>query len=253
MMFTVSSRADDAQDLAKKLSNPVAALISVPFQFNYDGNVGPARGGDRFTLNVQPVIPFTLNADWNIISRTILPITTQSSVSPGSGSQTGLGDTLQSLFFSPREPTAGGVIWGAGPAFLLPTGTENLLSARKWGLGPTGVLLVQKGPWTYGALANHIWSVAGDGNRPPVSSTFLQPFVSYTTPDAWTYLLNTESTYDWHNTHWSVPINAGLSKLIKIGDQPISIGAYARYWANSPDSGPHGWGGRLVVTLLFPK
>lgn len=140
-----------------------------------------------------------------------------------------------------------------GPAFLLPTGSEPELTARKWGLGPTGVVLKQDGHWTYGALANHIWSVAGSDNRPDLSSTFLQPFLSYTTPTAWTYTLNTESSYDWKNEQWSVPLNAMVSKLVKFGDQRVSLGGGVRYWADGPDSGPHGWGFRLVVTLLFPK
>ena len=167
--------------------------------------------------------------------------------------QFGLGDTVQSLFFSPKEPTSNGLIWGAGPALLLPTGTENLLSGRKWGAGPTAVLLKQDGPWTYGFLGNHIWSFAGDDNRSSISNTFLQPFLAYTTKDAWTYTINTESTYDWKAEQWSVPINAVVSKLTKFGKQPVSLGLGVRYWADSPDSGPHGWGVRLVVTFLFPK
>lgn len=253
LLHALVAHGEDSADLAKKLSNPVAALISVPFQFNYDRGIGPVHDGNRLTMNFQPVVPISLNEDWNLISRTILPLTYQNSVTPGAGSQTGLGDTVQSLFFSPKQPTAGDLIWGVGPAMLLPTGTENQLSSRKWGLGPTAVGLVQHGPWTYGALANHIWSVAGDNGRPAVSSTFIQPFVAYTTPTAWTYTVNTESTYDWKQSQWSVPIHAGASKLVKIEGRPVSLGVFATYWADSPASGPHGWGGRAVVTLLFPK
>ncbi|MFQ6182696.1 MULTISPECIES: hypothetical protein [Sinorhizobium] len=239
-------------DLAKQLSNPIASLISVPFQLNYDRGFGPVDG-HRVTLNVQPVIPISLNEDWNLISRTIFPIISQDDIAGPSGDQFGLGDTVQSFFFSPKEPTAGGIIWGVGPVFLIPTGTDDLLGSEKWGIGPTAVVLKQDGPWTYGALANHIWSLAGNDDRADVNSTFLQPFVSYTTPDAWTFALNTESTYDWESDQWSVPVNFQVSKLVKFGEQPVSITAGARYWAAAPDNGPQGWGARLAVTFLFPK
>jgi hypothetical protein len=240
------------EELAKKLTNPVAALISVPFQLNYDQRFGPGAEGHQTYLNFQPVVPFHLDAEWNVISRTILPIVDQQDVVPGTR-QSGIGDLTQSLFFSPAKPTAGGLIWGAGPVFLLPTGSDDRLSSRKWGLGPTAVMLKMEGPWTLGLLANHIWSVAGDDSRPDISSTFLQPFVSHTTKTAWTYTLNTESTYDWKARQWSVPINAMVTKLLKVGTQPVSVGGGVRWWADSPADGPHDWGLRMVVTLLFPE
>jgi hypothetical protein len=242
-----------AADLAKKLSNPIAALISVPLQFNYDQNIGTTDHGDKWLLNVQPVIPVSLNEDWNLISRTILPIVSQHDIYPDAGSQSGIGDVVQSVFFSPKAPTASGWIWGAGPVFLLPTGSKDLLTADKWGAGPTAVALRQQGGWTYGALANHIWSFAGNGNRADLSVTFLQPFVSFSTPTAWTFALNTESTYDWSSDQWSIPVNVFVSKVTKIGNQLVSVGGGLRYWADSPESGPSGLGYRLVFTLLFPK
>lgn len=243
---------DSGADLAKKLSNPIASLISVPFQLNYDHGYGPLDG-DKTTLNIQPVIPISLNEDWNVISRTILPVSWQDDIAGPSGSQFGLGDTVQSFFLSPAKPTESGIIWGAGPVFLIPTATDDLLGSEKWGAGPTIVALKQDGPWTYGVLANHIWSFAGNDERNDISNTFLQPFLSYTTPDAWTFALNTESTYDWKAEEWSVPINFTVSKLVKIDQQPISLTAGVRYWAAAPDNGPEGLGVRLAVTFLFPK
>ncbi|MFZ4480880.1 MAG: transporter [Rhodoferax sp.] len=240
-------------DLAKKLSNPVAALISVPLQLNFDDKIGPTDSGKRTLLNLQPVVPIPLDQNWNLISRTILPVVSQQDIFPGAGSQSGIGDIVQSVFFSPKAPTTGGWIWGAGPVFLLPTGSDDLLSAKKWGAGPTAVLLKQEHGWTYGALANHISSFAGDSARAAVSTTFLQPFLSHTTPTAWTYGASTESSYNWKSNQWAVPLILSVSKVTKIDSQLMSVGGSVRYWAASPDSGPQGWGFRFDVTLLFPE
>jgi hypothetical protein len=255
---TVAKSADEAgnssdTDLALQLSNPVAALISVPLQLNYDRDIGPVDDGDRWQLNVQPVIPFSLNDDWNLISRTILPMVRQSDIFPGAGTQTGVGDVVQSIFFSPKAPTSSGWIWGAGPVLLLPTGSDDLLTTDKWGAGPTVVALKQSNGWTRGVLANHLWSFAGDDDRADVNATFLQPFLTFTTPTQWTYGVNLESTYDWEARQWSVPVNASVAKLLRFGSQLVNVGGGVRYWVDSPDNGAEGLGLRLTVTLLFPR
>jgi len=254
----LSASADEASDtyetnLAMQLSNPVAALISVPLQLNYDQNIGANDGGDRWLLNVQPVVPFSLNNDWNLISRTILPLVYQSEIFPGAGTQSGTGDVIQSLFFSPKSPTSSGWIWGAGSVLLLPTGSDELLTADKWGAGPTAVALKQSNGWTYGTLANHIWSFAGNDDRTDVNRTFLQPFLTYTTPTRWTFSINTESTYDWDDRQWAVPVNVAASKLLRFGTQMVSIGGGIRYWLDGAESAPEGLGFRLTMTLLFPR
>jgi len=245
--------AVSAEELAKQLSNPIASLISVPLQLNYDANIGVADDGDKFALNIQPVIPISLNEDWNVISRTILPLVSQDDIFTGAGSQSGIGDIVQSVFFSPKKPTSKGWVWGAGPVFLLPTASDDLLGAEKWGVGPTAVVLKQNGPWTIGALTNHLWSVAGDSKRGDVNATFLQPFVSYTTPQAVTFGLNTEATYDWESNQLALPINFTVTKVTKIGNQLVSYGGGLRYWVESTDAGPEGLGVRVLFTLLYPK
>ncbi|MCZ4058339.1 hypothetical protein O3W44_03415 [Pantoea sp. LMR881] len=252
LMLPAMGLADDA-NLAKKLSNPVSDLISVPFQYNYDENVGAGKGS-RNLLNIQPVIPFSISEDANIVSRTILPVISQHDVTQSGSSQNGIGDVTQSFFYSPKKPTDSGLIWGVGTVLLLPTGSDSLLSGRKWGAGPTAVGLKQSGPWTYGMLANHIWDYAGDKNRPSVNVTYLQPFLTYTTASATTVALNLESTYDWREDQWSVPANLMVNQIMKIGEQTVQVGGGVRYWLeHDDDRGPHGWGLRLNFTLLLPR
>jgi hypothetical protein len=237
-------------DLAQKLANPIADLISLPIQSNVDFGVGPGDG-TIWRTNIQPVIPFAINDDWNVISRTILPVIDQEGLAPAGDSldEFGLGDTSQSFFFSPKESSP---IWGVGPVLLIPTATDSLLGTEKWGMGPTAVVLKQDGPWTYGALANHLWDVAGDSNRDSINATFLQPFLSYILPTHTTLTVNTETTYDWSNNQWTVPINFQISQLFKIGDQPMQAFIGARYYAEKPANGPD-WGVRFGLTFLFPK
>jgi hypothetical protein len=243
---------NSTQALAEKLQNPVANLISVPFQNNLDFDAG-AKNGIKYTLNVQPVIPFSLNDNWNLITRTIVPLTFQENLVEDAGyTQWGLGDVQQSFFFAPKYPTADGLIWGAGPVFLWPSGTNDSLGSGKWGAGPTGLLLWQKHGWTYGALVNHIWSYAGDGDRENVNVTFLQPFLAYTFPTATTLGINLESSYDWNANQWTVPINLQLSQVVKFGKMPVSFQGGVRYYAAGPPGTPD-WGVRFTMTLLLPK
>ncbi|MBT2134373.1 hypothetical protein KK137_08520 [Croceibacterium sp. LX-88] len=238
--------ANDAQQLAKDLANPISSMISLPFQFNVDGGLGESDGV-RSTMNIQPVIPVGLGEDWNLIIRTIVPIIHQQDVVEPASSQFGLGDTLQSFFFSPNS---GGVIWGVGPAILYPTGTDSALGSEKWGAGPTAIVLKQAGHNTIGVLANHIWSIAGDDSRADVSSTFIQPFFSHTTATAMTISLSAETTYDWKADQWTVPVILSAAQLTHIGKQPISVGAGLRYYVEKPEGGPE-WGLRLITTFLF--
>ena len=252
LSFNATGQTDDA-GLAQELTNPIADLITVPIQVNYDQGIGPADDGTKIATNVQPVIPIKVNEDWNLITRTIVPIVHQEDIYPGAGSQFGLGDINLTLFFSPLKPSAGGMIWGAGPVFLLPTATDSLLGAKKWTAGPAGVVIMMRGPWTMGMLANHVWSYAGDNKRQDISNTFIQPFISYTWPSAWTVSAQSESNYNWKDKKWSVPINVSLSRLVRIGKLPVSLSGGMGYWAKSPANGPQDFRVRLQANIVLPK
>ena len=246
-----AQETDRAAELAKKLANPVASLISVPAQYNYDENFGANDEGSKSVLNVQPVVPFSLGSRWNLITRTIVPLMSAHDVPPGS-SESGLGDITQSFFFSPKEPI-GGWILAAGPVFLYPSASDATLGAEKWGAGPTALALKQQGHWTYGMLVNHIESFAGTSARADLSITYAQPFLAYITKTKTTLGLNAESTYDWNAEQWSVPVNASVSQLLKVRSQILQLQLGVRYWAESPANGPEGLGFRAAIVLLFPR
>ncbi|MGZ5545739.1 MAG: hypothetical protein ACXWIU_13800 [Limisphaerales bacterium] len=250
LSFPAFAQSNDA-DLAKKLSNPISSLVSVPFQYNFDCCFGPSRANHN-TLNVQPVIPLKLNENWNLIVRTILPVAYWREPAPTVGNNFGLGDTTQSFFLSPNATTSGAITWGVGPVFLYPSATDDSLGSQKWGAGPTIVVLKQEAGWTYGVLANYITSFASTApNRSSVSSTFIQPFINYTWPDTFGITVNTESTYDFITNQWTVPINVLLSKIYKFGDQPVSLQFGPRVYLATPTDGPR-WGLRFNATFLFP-
>jgi len=242
-----------AEVLSQKLSNPISSLISVPFQSNFIFDGGPNDDGFRYVLNIQPVIPFSINDDWNLIIRTIVPVVYQDDiVIDADSTQFGLGDTVQSFFFSPKEPGPGGLTWGIGPVFLWPTGTNDSLGSEQWGIGPTGVVLWIQGSWTYGALANHIWGYAGDDNRPDVNATFIQPFLAYQIGGGWSAGVNAEMTYDWTADQWTIPVYPNGSKVFRIGKQMVSVQVGPQFFVEKPTGGPD-WAIRVNFILLFPK
>src|SRR6059058_2293004 len=251
-----STDAAEADKLAKDLANPIASLISVPFQANEDWGYGPTGNGYKFTLNIQPVIPISISKDWNLILRTIFPIVSQhdlfyfanlpknSPLQPQNRSQDGLSDTTQSFFFSPKKPGPFGLVWGLGPVFLYPTGTNDLLGSGTFSIGPTLVVLKQEGPWTAGVLMNQLWSLAIQEGRQSFSQMFLQPFLAYTNKMHTTFTISTEATANWNNTpgdaKWTIPLILQISQILKIGKQPISLQIGGKYYADSPRYGPDG-------------
>lgn len=207
--------------------------------------------GSVYQLNAQPLIPFALNKDWNLISRTVLPLMLQTDVTGGNQQQFGIGDTLQSLFLSPSAPTEQGFTWGVGPALLMPTATDNSLGIKQWAMGATAVVLRQSGHLTIGILANHLWSL-GDGSR-AYTATYTEPWISYVFSSNTTLSMSVESNYDWNNDQLTLPVNIVVDQLFVIGEQAVSVGVGVKYWAASPAEGPKGFGARLQVTFLWPK
>jgi hypothetical protein len=256
-----------AEELAKKTQNPVADLISVPLQNNWNFSAGVHHDKTIYVLNIQPVIPIKLNEDWNLITRTIMPVINQPNLSPSlapSTTGTGFGDFNPTFFLSPAKP--GELIWGLGPTFTLPTATDRNLGAGKWSMGPAGVVLTMQGHWVFGALLNNQWSVGGWGDK-AVNAMLLQPFVNYNLPDGW-YLNSVPIlTANWKADRggdvWTVPFGAGFGKLVRLGQilplegHPIAklpinfqLGAYGN--VAKPQFGPE-WQLRFQIQFLFPK
>jgi len=242
-----------ATELAKKTQNPVADLISVPFQNNFNFGAG-SKQKMVWIMNVQPVIPIKITEDWNLITRTIMPIINQPSLFPGVDSAFGLGDINPSVFLSPSKPSK--FIWGIGPTMTLPTASDSLLGSGRWSGGPTAVGLFMDGAWVVGALVNQQWDFAGwsDGD---VNQLVIQPFLNYNLSDGW-YLSSapiiTGNFSAPSGDHWTVPVGGGVGKLWRVGKVglPVNTQLVPFYNAMSPDFGPD-WQLRFQVQFLFPK
>lgn len=248
LLCAAQAHAQDSE-LAKKAANPVSNMISVPLQNNWDCCYGP-EDATKYTLNLQPVIPFSLGDNWNLITRTIIPYVNRGEAYAGKDDANGLGDVTQSFFFSPKS-SANGVTWGIGPVFLWPTGARGV-TAGQYGLGPTMILLKQDKGLTYGFLASQTWTVGGKSTYDDVNVAFLQPFASITMPDTTSYGVNLEASYDWEQEEWSVPINFTVSHIFRFGKQPVSLGLGGRYYLSTPEGGPD-WGVRVTANFLFPE
>lgn len=244
--------ADDTADLAKKTQNPVSDLISVPFQSNFNFDVGPDEDL-QYILNVQPVYPMSINEDWNWIHRPIIPIIHQPSLGPGMDEEFGLGDIIYQGYLSPANP--GKWIWGVGPVLQFPTATDDVLGFEKWSAGPGAVALRMQGPWVYGALVNNLWSYAGDDDREDVNMMTAQPFVNFNLPDGWYLSSAPVITANWEadsDDRWTVPVGGGFGKIFRLGKLPINGSLHGYYNVERPDNGPD-WSIRLQFQFLFPK
>lgn len=243
-------------ELAKKAQNPVADLISVPFQNNFNFGVGP-DDELQYILNVQPVIPVRLNEQWNVITRTILPLVYQPTLAftPGGdvGDRIGLGDTQFSAFLSPSNDS--GWIWGVGPILQLATATSNLTGNQQWAAGPTAVVLRIDGPWVYGGLVNQLWSYAGDRDNPGTNQLLVQPFLNYNLKNGWYLSSAPVLTANWKaasDNTWTVPVGGGVGKIVRLGKLPLNGQLQAFYNVERP-SGGSDWQLRLQMQFLFPR
>jgi hypothetical protein len=242
---------ESTEALAKAAQNPVANMISVPFQNNFNFGVGP-NDTTQWILNVQPVIPISLSEDWNLITRTIMPIINQPSPASGVPSAFGLGDINPTFFLSPAK--SGKLIWGVGPTFTFPTATDALLGSGKWSAGPAAVVLTMHGHWVIGALANQQWSYAGWGDK-DVSAMLVQPFINYNFSHGWYLTTSPIITADWKansGDKWTVPIGGGVGKILRLGKLPINAQLAAYGNVVKPDNGAD-WQLRFQVQLMFPK
>ena len=239
------------EELARKLSNPISSLISVPFQNNTDIGIG-SDNGTRNTLNIQPVIPVGLTEKLNLIARWVQPVVSQYNITDSGNKEFGLGDAVVSAFLSPSQ-SKGGLTWGAGPVFLVPTGTNDFLSAKKFGIGPTAVALYQSKGYTFGALINQIWSVAGDKDRGDISMLFFQPFFSYNWKTGAGIGANFEITQNWASSTTNVWFNPSISAVTSLGKQKTQFVIGPRFNLAAPEGSKADIGVRAALVFLFPK
>ena len=245
---------EDASALAKKLQNPIGDLYSFPFQNNTNFNAGPTKGIQDI-LNIQPVIPIHVNEDWNVITRTILPLLWQPSLEPAHTVPFGTGPTTFSAFLSPSKPV-NGWLWAVGPVFEIPTISDKSLGSNIWGAGPTAALVYMKGPWVTGVLVNNVWSLGGTSGRGGTSyNTFLtQPFVNYNFGEGWYIGSAPIITANWltaGNNAWILPAGAQVGRVVKIGGVlPVNLLVGGYYNALRPEFGST-WQLRTQVTLIF--
>ena len=241
---------DSTEELARAVQNPVASLISVPFQNNTNFNFGP-REKTQNVMNIQPVVPFSLSEKWNLITRTILPIISQPAFTLNQNRKDGVGDTLFTAFFSPKD--SGSLIWGAGPAILIPTSTDDRLGAGEWGAGPGVVFLTIQGPWVVGSLFSNVWSFTGDSD---VNIFTWQPFVNYNLDGGWYLTTSPLITANWEadsDNTWTVPVGGGFGRVFRVGQQNLNMQLQSFYNIEEPDDiGPE-WSIRFQVQFLFPK
>ena len=246
---SAQNKNTDAGELASKLTNPVADMISVPFQYNYDANIGTDKKGTSNSLVVQPVVPIKLNSNWNYIVRPVVTLQSLSNVNGYSGS--GSGPVVVETFFSPRA--ASEFILGVGPVVSTPSLSGSRFGTAQTGVGVSAVGLWMKGPWTAGLLTYNTWNTGGSSTYGTANNLYYQPFVAYVTKNAWTFSLNTQSVFNWDVRRAENPMNATVSKLVKFGDTPVSFQVGARYYLSSMPGGPSGWGARASVTFLLPE
>lgn len=245
----VSAR-HNKMELAKKTQNPIADLISLPLQWNVNFDTGPENKTGS-VLNIQPVIPFNLNEDWNLITRTIVPVVDQPAVGPYDRQLWELGNMQFSGFFSPRDTE--GITWGFGPIFEFPTHTGDVIASDNYSAGPTLVALKMDGPWVYGGLINQLWSFTSQDDE--VNKMLIQPFINYNMDDGWYLASGPIITADWtadSDDRWTIPVGGGIGKIIKIGKLPLNVQTQAFYNVEKPEGGSE-WSARFQIQFLFPK
>ena len=270
-MPAAAQQESSAEELAKKTQNPVADLISVPLQNNFNFGAGFHHNKMTYVLNVQPVIPISINdelefdhADDHADHQPTLACFPQPAGQCTAPLAPDLGDINPTVFLSPAKP--GELIWGIGPTMTLPTATDRDLGSGKWSMGPAAVALAIQGHWVFGALMNNQWSVGGWGDK-AVNAMLLQWFVNYNLPDGWYLTTAPIVTADWKADKagdvWTAPLGGGVGKLFRLGQilplegHPIAklpINTQLAAYGNvaKPEFGP-AWQLRFQIQFLFPK
>jgi hypothetical protein len=251
---TAAKPAQESSDIAKAAQNPIAHMISVPLENDFYPQTGINKENE-YVLEIKPVVPIPLSSNWNLITRTIIPVIQTPDLTAEIKGTSGLGDIQESLFFSPTKAGLGGIIWGAGPAISVPTATEHIYGTGKTSIGPTVVVLKSQGHWLFGSLVQNLWSVeAGPRDRPAVNQMLLQPFVNYNLPHKWYLTSSPIMTANWKldDGRWLVPVGGGIGKIVRFGKVPVNI--YGQLFGNAEyPNGTSKWSARFQMQLLFPR
>ena len=253
ILVTAGAGAQSApSDLDREIQNPLSRLYLLPLQYNGYQNVGPYNR-TQSAFNIQPVVP-VVGEKWFVVNRFVVPVVSQPDVAENK-SIFGLGDILYQGYFAP-SPRVGENLWGVGPAFQFPSGTDDALSTKKWSIGPTFAWVSQPGNWTFGGLFTQLWSFAGQEERDDVNQLQILPLIYYRLSGGTSLSFLHTITANWNESsgnQWTVPVGMSVNQIVQhpwFYPFEIQLGAYGN--VIRPDNSSD-WLLKLQLNFVLPR